>query len=208
MAEFSIHIVQAEHNKSLVKYLLNGPYYDWAITACFYSAIHYFEARLFLLFSNRADKHSDTSIPLDNLGNLKYSNHTWREILIQKHLRNVYRSYRKLKENSETARYLTLSSGAHIQPSYNYFQVQDAKNSLKILESLEEGLNIELAKFLYELNMDKSDQMKAFWLINKVLQNFSSEKDILDKSKLKKFLSNTEITFLENHLASKGHKIK
>jgi hypothetical protein len=208
MADFQVHLSQAKHNESLANYLVDKPYYDWVITACFYSAIHYFEARLFAMMAEVNNKHSDTSVPLDSEGKQKYSIHRWREELVQNHFPQlIWRSYRKLKENSELARYLTNPSCQELdKPAYSYFQPNDSKKSIESLENIKSGFNIDLTKFLYDLAMDKSNQIQATIIIDKILKNSPSIQDIQNKTNLG-FLTKNEISFLEKHIeASRAKK--
>jgi glucose-6-phosphate isomerase len=115
MAEFLVHILQAEHNESLADYLIGiDPYHDWVITVSFYSAIHYFKARLFIINNDSNNKHSDTSMPQ----NYNKSPHSWREDLIHKSFsERIWKSFRKLRTQSEIARYLTSSLDSNLQNS-------------------------------------------------------------------------------------------
>ena len=125
------HIEQARHNETLAIDLVNSGYRfkDWSITAAFYAAIHYFEARLHddprythREASNRID-HSEDSVPITT-GHRNYSPHAWRERLLRSNCDpQTWRAYRTLRVASETARYHAgnaISSTAH-----NYFTDQD-----------------------------------------------------------------------------------
>lgn len=217
MAEFFVHLSQARHNESLAEYLLDKPYYDWAITACFYSAIHYFEARLFIEYTENDKKHSETSIPLDDKGEWKYTPHRWRERLVHNHFsRSTWISFRNLREASELARYLSyypkrLKVVFKEIPSYEIFQPKNAQHSVnKDLQIMKKDLRVELGEFLHGLEMEKSDWLKASLVIHKLLDNFSSKEEILQQGKaaLRQFLSRGEIDFFEQHLRSKGYEFK
>jgi len=216
MAEFLVHLSQAKHNESMAEFLLDKPYYDWAITGCFYSAIHYFEARLFIEFAENDKKHSETSIPLDEKGEWIYTTHRWRERLVQDHFsRATWISFRNLREASELARYLSYypkRSRVVFKeiPSYEIFQPKNAQNSVKKdLQDIKKGFRIELGEFLYGLEMEKSSWLKASLVIHKLLDNFSSKEEILQqgKSALVECLSNDEIDFFEQHLKLKGYQL-
>lgn len=107
MADYVIHVLQAEHNEKTAKKLaFNPPCHDWGITAAFYSAIHYFESWLF----HTKHKHTETSILIDNEGKLKYTPHAWREkIVTDEFTRRGFKAFRKLREASGIARYLSFS---------------------------------------------------------------------------------------------------
>jgi hypothetical protein len=162
MAEFLVHILQAEHNESLADYLIGiEPYHDWVITVSFYSAIHYFEAKLFITNDDSNYKHSDTSMPIDNDGKPKYSVHVWRERLIRNTLpKKTWESFKNLRCQSEIARYFTsyLNSISPEQQklSYEHFQPEDSKTLLKSLKNIKVDLKIDLAKSLYSKNPTKS----------------------------------------------------
>lgn len=151
MAGPEVHRSQAEHNKATAKKLLEQqPHHDWAITAAFYAAIHYFECWLFKKYG----EHTETTIPINPDGKLEYTAHGWREQLIKTHLsRKAFTSFRKLRSASETARYLSLSrlsprsSPDWIRsPASEYFSVEQAR------ELVEEVL----CRFVEELGIDPS----------------------------------------------------
>ena len=144
MADYRVHLSQAKHNEEVASKLVNEPpYHDWGITAGFYSAIHYFECWLF----NREEKHTETSIPIGEDGKFLYTPHAWREKIIEKSLsKEAFKSFRKLRDASETARYLSLyRASPGVQPAWidkpasEYFSQDDAKSlvekSLKIFKS-------------------------------------------------------------------------
>lgn len=133
MADYPVHLSQAQHNEQLAKKLVEEPpFHDWGITAAFYSAIHYLECWLF----NRSEKHTETSIPVGPDGKFQYTAHAWRERIVQKELkRDTFKSFRKLRDASETARYLSFYRiGARRPPRWldkpasQYFKHEDAKS--------------------------------------------------------------------------------
>ncbi len=215
MAEFSVHISQAQHNESLATHLLDKPYCDWIITACFYAAIHYFEARLFLEYANDSDKHTDTSVPVDEMGYLQYSPHAWRTDLVRRiSSKQAWKDYRKLKTASELARYLASSprtSNAFLtEPSYCHFSNEIAKQFVERLQTLKDGFNIGIAELLHELDVGKrTNLLNAAFIINKVLTNFSSPEDVLQggKQALLKYLSTSQIDVLQECLQAKGYDL-
>jgi len=86
---FHQHRDKAIHNEDFVAEL-NNPYWDWAITATFYSALHYVEAFL-----------ACKPIPIHS------RNHEVRDDNIQRDalLTRIYDDYRQLKDDSHNARY-------------------------------------------------------------------------------------------------------
>jgi len=136
MADYSVHLSQAQHNEQLaIKLVQEPPFHDWGITAAFYSAIHYLECWLF----NRREKHTETNVPVGPDGKLRYTYHAWRERIVERQLnRNAFISFRKLRDNSETARYLSLyriEAGRRFQwldrPASQYFRPEDAKSMVE-----------------------------------------------------------------------------
>lgn len=209
MADFQVHIAQAEHNENLAKYLLPSEYFDWSITGCFYSAIHFFEASLFL---RSKERHSEISIPVDPDGKNECSPHTWRSRLIQrKYSKDVWRCFRSLKEASETARYLSNSSGPVVfrtTPSYSVLSRDNATFALETeLATIKAGLNIDFFKFIIDLDFEGECGVGASLLIDKIVMNIVSKEEFLRETKtslrVKKFSKN-EIDFIESALKKKG----
>ncbi len=93
MADYTVHLSQAEHNEEVANRLVKEPpYHDWGITAAFYSAIHYLECWLF----NRPEEHTETGIPVNPDGKLLYTAHAWREKIIEEKLnKDAFKSFRK-----------------------------------------------------------------------------------------------------------------
>lgn len=218
MAEFQVHISQAQHNESLAQYLLSltkVQFHDWAITASFYSAIHYVEAR----FIDEADvNHSETSIPIGEDKKLEYTPHGWRQRVVRdRFTKRTWKAFRKLRETSEIARYLSYGRMGRLKgvtferaPAVQIFQPKDAENLYnRDLQSIKEELRIELSEFLHELDMEKTDASMANLIIHTSLTHYSSKNDILQqtKSDLERFFSFEEIDFLEQHLRAKGFNL-
>ncbi len=136
MADYFIHLSQAQHNEELANKLVQElPFHDWGITSAFYAAIHYLECWLF----QRGEKHTETSIPTDEEGRLRYTPHAWRERIVRRDLsKNAFKSFRKLRDASETARYLSLY---RMRPgrmprwldklASQHFRQEDANNMVK-----------------------------------------------------------------------------
>ena len=131
MADYTVHLSQAKHNEEVANRLIKEPpYHDWGITAAFYAAIHYLECWLF----HRKEKHTETSIPVGGDGRFQCSPHAWRERIVKRDLnRSAFKSFRKLRDASETARYLSLYRTGPGQkprwldrPASQYFTPQDA----------------------------------------------------------------------------------
>lgn len=216
MADFPIHIAQADHNESLAAHLLNEARHDWAITVCFYAAIHYFEARLFLSFCQQDKKHTDTSIPTDEDGIYECGPHQWRINLIAEFLSDeVYSAFRTLKESSEWARYLARSERGQsatflLEPAFLRFECADAERAAEALECLKSGCKVELARFIYGLELEQhTNEINATFITNKLLKNYSTADELLQNGKqgLLDHLALGQVELLEERLKSKGHNL-
>ncbi len=183
MADYSVHYAQATHNRlTATKLVDEPPHHDWGITAAFYSAIHYFECWLF----GETEKHTETSIPVDpNNNRWKFSPHAWREKLVeQKMSRNAFKAFRKLRENSETSRYLTFSMAPISMPAAQFFKPEAAKKIVAVeLETFLSELRIPWRKFVYSLELDQSIGPLAPFIIRSMFASFSDQTQFLQTSK-------------------------
>lgn len=96
MPQSKFHLDQARKNEEFFRQfdLATSRYFDWAVTALFYSALHYLDA---CLHEHR---------PRQQLAGYHPETHEQRTPLIGRNFPRVYRSYRELKDRSEDARYL------------------------------------------------------------------------------------------------------
>ncbi len=214
MADYPIHIAQAEHNEEAAQKLaFEPPYHDWGITAAFYSAIHYFESWLFY----EGERHTETSIPPDEEGKLKYTAHGWREkIIVNKLTRVGFKAFRKLRDSSETARYLSLSRlGTKSiewldRPASQYFKPQHAQKMVeKDLQTLKKELKIDLSKLLHSLKLQNKTP-NALLIIQQILSRFHSKESFLNASlnNLKRFMSEETLSLLRNQLEQSKESVK
>lgn len=136
MADYTVHLSQAKHNEDVANRLVQEPpFHDWGITVAFYAAIHYLECWLF----NKPERHTETSIPRGPDGKLQFTPHAWREKLVERYLsKGAFKSYRKLRDSSETARYLSFyrigqeRAGRWLnEPASDYFRPEDANDMVK-----------------------------------------------------------------------------
>lgn len=217
MAELPVHISQAEHNEKTAEFLLDKPFFDWAITACFYSAIHYFEARLFFDSSEIDKKHTEKGIPVDPItGDTTITPHRWRERVIHdRYSQNAWKSFRNLKEASEIARYLShypkrgLVSFKTV-PSYEIFDRKNSKFFLeKDLATFKKELKIDLLLFLFGLKIDETKWVTNAFMFDKVLRNFLSKEELLNETaeSLRRYLTKDEISLLEQYLINSGRSL-
>lgn len=117
MSSAQSHELQARHNEALATRLVAGDSFrDWACTAAFYAAVHYFEGFLAAnptackhpQTTSRVIDHAESTIPRKRDGSRMYSPHHWREELIRLNRgKQTYTSYRQLRVSSEIARYHT-----------------------------------------------------------------------------------------------------
>lgn len=152
MAGSIVHLSQAKHNEEVAtKLAQDPPYHDWGITAAFYAAIHYLEYWLFY----REEKHTETSIPLNADGQFKYTSHVWREKIAEKKLsKGGFINFRKLRNASQTARYLSISRyNPGKEPQWlnkqasDFFTPDDARNLVeKSLQPLKIEFGIKILK--------------------------------------------------------------
>lgn len=100
MADFIDHVNQAKHNLSCARKLVgDNQCRDWAITAAFYSALHFVEAG----FTITNIVHTDLNRPRNE------SAHTYRMREIKNEfVKKCWFSYRKLFSASYYVRYLAL----------------------------------------------------------------------------------------------------
>lgn len=122
MADFIDHLMQARHNLSCAaKFLNDSQCRDWAITAAFYSALHFVEAG----FTTTDIIHSDLKRP-------EYENaHTFRSRMVKdKFGKECWLSYRKLFDASYNVRYLALW-GKQAGDALTYYNPDDVKQFIQ-----------------------------------------------------------------------------
>jgi uncharacterized protein (UPF0332 family) len=123
VADFIDHLNQAKHNlESAQKFLQDRTIHDWAITAAFYSAVHFVEAGF---ISIPTVIHTETAVPSD------ISDHTFRQNQVRENYGNVcYLNYRKLRIASENVRYLWPSRIGLSSEYYSLADVNDFVNNV------------------------------------------------------------------------------
>ena len=99
MASTSDHVGRAENNETFYQSfpLDSTPYLDWAITALFYSSVHYVDAGL--------HEHRTRRDP----SGIHPESHEERTSAVQRNFPRIYRQFRYLKDRSEDARYRLMS---------------------------------------------------------------------------------------------------
>ncbi len=115
---------QAGRNERLAKRLLDeADFKEWVVTVSFYSAIHFVEAAFTSL---TGIGHSEVSKPRAYRGSM----HNWRDDLVfSNYPKDVWIGYRKLRTQSNTARYLITDTGSPLgKPAEEYFSVTDLNN--------------------------------------------------------------------------------
>lgn len=213
MADYSIHLSQAKHNEEVAERLVNEPpYHDWGITAAFYASIHYLESWIFGI----PEKHSETSIPVDNEGSTIYSPHSWREKIVeQKTNREIFKAFRKLRDASETARYLSLYRIGDPQfkwitaPASDYFKPKQAKQLvIDDLQKLKLELKIELSEILHSLKLHELTSTAPL-IHSKILSTFKTKEDFLNSSskELKRLFTEDIANIILRRLGECGIKL-
>jgi hypothetical protein len=202
---------QAEHNERVANHLAGSPeMYDWGITAAFYSAIHYLEAKFFSL---PAILHTETSIPEGSDGKLQYTAHAWRQAVVrEKFPPTVYKAFRKLRENSEIARYLShAQSGPGWSPldvpATQFFKQGDAHNMLrKELHDVKSGVDLTFCQFICSLGLELTGSAPGPNLFHKLVGNFRSRDELLAQTPvtLTQRFSPAEIQAIEQALSKQG----
>ena len=103
MPNEATHRSQAEHNERLARglILLSPPFTDWAVTACFYAALHLVDS-----YFARLGSHPST--------------HGRREREIRNHLPRIEHHYLRLKQYSLDARYqgVQMTPATAFQPTF------------------------------------------------------------------------------------------
>lgn len=131
MGDFIDHVDQALHNLECAKsFLKNRNTHDWAITAAFYSAVHFAEAG----FSTVPEiGHTETATPIN------MSAHAFREKQIQDRCDyKCWANYRKLRLASQEMRYLKSSSTGI---SLDYYSPDDVRGFVnQTLDEVRKGI--------------------------------------------------------------------
>jgi hypothetical protein len=104
------HIKQASHNEKFYNQLIDTKFLDWGVTALFYSGLHYVDCYLSTV-KNLDNKHAHPPT------------HEVRTPIVAKesNLRHIFPHYRRLKDQSEAARYRV--------KSFNRTQVEALKEN-------------------------------------------------------------------------------
>jgi hypothetical protein len=145
VADLMSHIDQANHNEQCARFLIDDKpeYRDWAITAAFYAAVHLAEAS----FSTHSDI-GHSAIAKDKRKDEGI--HDYRERKIRELARSAYRSYKKLREASQHARYLALKERSQThQEMMEYYSVSDVRRFIerdltKVREELAKAFGVNL----------------------------------------------------------------
>jgi predicted HD phosphohydrolase len=123
VADLLEHLTQAKHNLDCAaKFIRDTQCRDWAITAAFYSAVHFAEAG----FTATDIGHSDAKRPQDE------EPHAYRERLVREKYGDIcYKSYRKLRNASYNVRYLP-DWRTRLGTGLDYYSQTDAEKFLTI----------------------------------------------------------------------------
>lgn len=133
MADYIDHLHQAEHNENFARSLINGnsEFYDWSITAIFYSAVHYVEA---VFNQDPKIRHTETSCRGKDP-------HVFREeMVLQKYGKACRNHYRKLRTASQIVRYLVVNDP---RSGVDFYRPEDAANFLNTnLQAIKKTLGL------------------------------------------------------------------
>ncbi|MEA3421361.1 MAG: hypothetical protein U9Q97_06770 [Acidobacteriota bacterium] len=118
MPSLEKHIKQAEKNERFFNDfdLKNTQFLDWAITALFYSALHYVDAYL-AIRSQHPSNHKKRGWWLNR----------------EQNLRHIYYDYAELKNRSEDARYKILQFPPHVVSSLEVKEFTHVKSHIRSL---------------------------------------------------------------------------
>jgi len=126
MADLVSHIKQSKHNLECAEKLLRLPHaHDWAITACFYAAIHYVEAGFIAIYEKTSNQMRSTR---------EGTPHAIRQDLVGETFgADCFLKYRDLREASFNVRYLENSQSLdYDHPAEGIFSKQAASEFITI----------------------------------------------------------------------------
>jgi hypothetical protein len=160
------------------------------------------------------EKHTLTSIPTDMYGR-KYTHHAWRiERVKQLSSQETWREFRKLREASEMARYLTHPGAleAHqpqflSQPAYLTFEETKIRALVRSLDTVRKGLKFEIVVFIEELGICNELEGDDLEDITHFMLRFSGKADFLHNGRrfLQDQLSEGEMAVLEGCMQTKKY---
>jgi len=125
MALPKVHELQAKHNYIFLKFIeRKKDFIDWHVTVAYYTAIHIVDSKISERYLELREKQlktfSDKGIDM----------HAIRDIAVRRYLTDIYTSFKLLREQSKTARYLENTSGTEI--ASKALKEQDVKELLTI----------------------------------------------------------------------------
>lgn len=137
MSIASVHIDQAKHNQKAAKKLSDINFFDWAITAAFYSALHFLEAAFIKdpKLGHSEGKFNSLKINESDLVKGK-SLHAFREMLISNKFPkdNIKTKFAQLRTMSEACRYIEKSGG---KMGNSFISPKDVAKGLEDLGKIE-----------------------------------------------------------------------
>jgi len=112
-------------------------YKEWVVTVTFYSGVHCAEASF---AQDSKIQHSETSMPHGYKGSI----HSWREDLVHNYFPSAFNAFRKLRNSSIIARYLSHSSIPSLStPVEDFFSDEDVNNFInRDLDKIKRKLGI------------------------------------------------------------------
>ncbi len=107
---------------------------DWAVTMCFYSALHCVAAYAKVQGEDLEQKYQGSSSPHDRLFDYV------RDLAVTRQDRNLEKAYKNLKKESQIARYLTgIKTNAMVH--YSRYKKTDVDKSFDNLQIVKQLLN-------------------------------------------------------------------
>lgn len=131
-SEYS-HREQAEYNEQAAD-SIRQTYPDWAITMCFYSALHWVEWYAKVKGVNIERQYNNCPSPHDRLFDYV------RDIATQQSCEDLRKAYKSLKDASQIARYLTsIRTTANVY--YSRHRPREVDNSFNNLQIVKQRLS-------------------------------------------------------------------
>jgi len=198
MADFTSHRSQAIHNEAAARAMLPA-FHDWAVTATFYAALHYYECWLF----SRPNKTAEFAALPQNP-----SPHSVRMNYIQKYMASGYKSYSFLYQRSRMVRYLAGIVPANpscAAPALLLVDAAQAKHCLdNRLPEFKIAIRADLCDLLYSLKLSPT----AFQAVLSQYPNVKAfESESSTREKIQSKLSPTVAGELITALIAAGKKL-
>lgn len=153
MASFDNHLQQAKNNLIFLKDINDkSKYFDWQVTACFYTAVHLIDAHLAKCADLHYRTHEETKLAInpDN------------KLTLCKIEEQVYDIYVSLEKLSRRARYLCNENGQHekVKPFLTY--EKHVSRAISRLNSIMEYFNKTYGTQFEKIQIDCPKTLQYF----------------------------------------------